>query len=77
MTNKYANTLTVASAQKNSRYKKHILDAIENVCCTCPTVLSAVDHFAKKCNARHEKERIYYKKLQYSMRKMRQRVTLI
>ena len=55
VTNKYANTLTVASAQKNSRYEKHILDAVENICCACPTVLSAVDHFAKKCNARHEK----------------------
>ena len=55
--NKYANTLTVASAQKNSRYEKHILDAISDTCGSSPAVIAAVGHFIQKCNTRQERRR--------------------
>ena len=55
VTNKYANTLTIASAQKNSRYEKHILDAVSHVCSTNATVLAAVEHFENKCCTRQER----------------------
>lgn len=50
VTNKYANTLTVASAQKNSRYERHILDAVSEVFESSAAVLAAVGHFTQKCN---------------------------
>jgi hypothetical protein len=50
VTNKYANTLTVASAQKNSRYERHILDAVSDTFGTSAAVLAAVEHFT----TRHE-----------------------
>lgn len=52
VTNKYANTLTVASAQKNSRYEQYILDALADICSSCSTVLAAVEHFTNKCSSR-------------------------
>lgn len=55
VTNKYANTLTVAFAQKNSRYEKHILDAVKEICSTSSAVLAAVEHFTKKCNTRQDR----------------------
>jgi hypothetical protein len=55
VTNKYANTLTVASAQKNSRYEKHILDAVKEIYSTSSAVLAAVEHFTKKCNTRQDR----------------------
>ena len=55
VTNKYANTLTIASAQKNSRYERHILDAVSHVCSTIATVLAAVEHFENKCCTRQER----------------------
>lgn len=57
VTNKYANTLTVASAQKNSRYEKHILDAVTDIFGSSPAVIAAVEHFTKKCNIRQERRR--------------------
>lgn len=55
VTNKYANTLTVASSHKNSRYEPHILDAVGEICSSSVAVLAAVGHFAKKCNSRKER----------------------
>ena len=57
VTNKYANTLTVASAQKNSRYEQHILDALTVICGSSTAVLAAVQHFTAKCNSRQERRR--------------------
>lgn len=54
---KYANTLTVASAQKNSRYEKHILDAIQDICGASPAVVAAVEYFFQKRNTRQERRR--------------------
>ena len=54
---KYANTLTVASAQKNSRYERHILDAIADICGSSPAVIAAVEHFFQKCSTRQERRR--------------------
>ena len=55
VTNKYANTLTIASSHKNSRYESHILDAVGQICNSSSAVLAAVDHFAKKCDSRKER----------------------
>ena len=55
--NKYANTLTVASAQKNSRYEQHILEALTVVCGSSSSVLAAVQHFTDKCNSRQDRRR--------------------
>ena len=57
VTNKYANTLTVASAQNYSRYERHVLDAVGHVCSTNSTVLAAVEHFVNKCWTRQERRR--------------------
>lgn len=57
VTNKYANTLTIASAQKNSRYESHILDALRDICSSSRAVLAAVEHFTNKCNSRQDRRR--------------------
>jgi hypothetical protein len=51
---KYANTLTVASAQKNNRYETHILDAITDICGSSKAVLAAVEYFSQKRNIKQE-----------------------
>lgn len=63
MKNKYANTLTVASAQKNSRYEKHILDAITDICGSSPAVLAAAEYFTQKRNTRQEHRKILLRKV--------------
>ena len=55
VTSKYANTLTVASGQKNSRYEQHILEALKECCGDIPAVLAAVDHFTRKCTTRQNR----------------------
>ena len=61
--NKYANTLTVASAQKNSRYEKHILDAITDICGSSPAVLAAAEYFTQKRNTRQEHRKTLLRKV--------------
>ena len=53
--NKYANTLTVASSHKNSRFETHILDAVQQVCSENSSVLAAVKHFTEKSNRGSER----------------------
>lgn len=55
---KYANTLTVSSAQKNSRHEKHVLDAIREICKSCPVLIASVDFFTKKYEARQHKREL-------------------
>ena len=52
---KYAATLTVATAHKNNRYEKHILDAIMDVCGCDPSVAAAVEHYTNKYNTRQKR----------------------
>lgn len=49
---KYASTLTVASAQKNSRYERYVLEAVTGICGGDNSVNAAVEHFTAKCNVR-------------------------
>jgi hypothetical protein len=49
--------ILVASAQKNSRYENHILDALTDICSSSPAVLAAVEHFTNKCNLRQDRRR--------------------
>lgn len=52
---KYAATLTVASAHKNSRYERHILDAVLEVCGADPSVVAAINHYTNKYNMRQNR----------------------
>ena len=52
MKSKYAATLTVASAQKNSRYERYVLEAISGICGGDDSVDAAVEHYTAKCNIR-------------------------
>ena len=61
--NKYANTLTVASAHKNSRYEKHTLNAIVDICGSSPAVLAAAEYFAQKRNTRQENRKNLLRKV--------------
>jgi hypothetical protein len=49
---KYAATLTVASAQKNSRYERYVLEAITGICGGDNAIDAAVEHYTAKCNIR-------------------------
>ena len=49
---KYAATLTVASAQKNSHYEWFVLEEISGMCGGDDSVDAAVEHYTAKCNIR-------------------------
>lgn len=70
---KYAATLTVASAHKNNRYEKHILDTVLEVCGSDATVASAVEYYANKYSVRQKKGKICMKKSYQFMNKMKLR----
>jgi hypothetical protein len=58
---KYANTLTVSAAQKNGRHEIHILNAIRDICQSCPVMIASVDYFTTKDKARQSKRELLLK----------------